>query len=212
VEAWSAFTWVREIVPFRLIVTFIQFVAPAERRKAFESSELPQAVLAGISERSVGAAVLDLPVDARLVLSSKSRQMADQRTFQEAALLERAGHEFDTILRDELADGAAYISRQTKLRGLQAAFRKLNREAESYGQRFHQAKQSTDGSPTYVGSVGGRGVFMSSLSTQDRARLRLEWTPDWQRAFTPWSLVGTTPVWRAGGALFSVQTSPIAGV
>ena len=55
VEVWGAFTWIRSIVPFEAVVTFIRFVAPDERRLTSPPATSPpqyrSAFLKGRSER-----------------------------------------------------------------------------------------------------------------------------------------------------------------
>jgi hypothetical protein len=204
VEVWGAFTWVRNIVPFEIAVTFIQFVATNERRDLFASTDVPPAVLAGISERSVGAAVSELTDEERDKLTlERTRRPQDARIYQ-GRVLTRANQEFNSILSDELQGDDLHISDDARTKGLRAALNRLDREAQMYGRRFKEAKSASN-DVKFVGSVGGRGVFMSGLSRQDFAKLRSAWKPTWTDAFEPWEVRDGTPFWRTGGALFSIS-------
>ena len=204
VDVWGAFTWISRIVPFETVVTFIQFVAPDERRAVFPSSDLPAAVLSGISERSVGAAISELSEDDRAMLRAKRARRSAESKFHEESVLRRAQEEFDKIVIEELAWSSVQVPQSVKQQALQTALKRLNLEAEFYGRRFREAKGAEGTDLKFVGSVGGRGVFMMGLSGADKNALQ-DWTASWDRAFEPWKTSDGTKYWRAGGGLFAIE-------
>ena len=150
--------------------------------------------------------------DDREMLRPKRSRRVTEANFLVGDVLHRAEEQFDKILFEELSASPMLVPPPAKRNSLETALQKLNLEAEFYGRRFREAKSNQSNDLKFVGSVGGRGVFMADLPGADKSSLVGSWTGAWDRAFEPWKTEEGTRYWRAGGALFTIENPATAAL
>jgi hypothetical protein len=212
---WYSITRVRDIVPISLEVTFIELNVPQSRRQAQEKRPVPAAVIDGLAERAVNQAAArlnlrnlqDLQVEARRDRSgivSNLRELADK----EAA---------DLLFEMELGSGAPPTEQMAQAVGrLLAKVNKRRTRAKELDdpseRRFMAAKERAAASYlSPLRRIGDQFIYLADLPREAVSRVKEEWTQNWKRANQPWGVVGTSDLWRCGGAVISISSENLEG-
>jgi hypothetical protein len=211
IEIWGVFSVVREIAPhFVCDVTLVQFTAGDDRKGGGRSDTVPEVVLSGLAERSVGAALADMSDSERMEFSGAPKK-SQFRQHVERRLYAAASQHLSNIIQTELPRAAPLTD---DVEGpLNKALRQLPRDRYLPGLKTRDARRITQERAVLfpVGSTGGQEIFIADLPEADRNNLHVQWTSDWTKAADPWDVQDGVELWRAGGALFAIGDPSLEG-
>jgi hypothetical protein len=206
-RVWYSYTHIRDVDPFALRVTFVEFNVSYERRRSATVRTIPPAVAEGIAERAVNQAAAklrnreedDLWPD---YLSATGKHIA---SLQGAAENEIKGLLTESFRAEEAesAYGAIRDAIQRLVRKLEKRKGKRRRFFEEEGRRLSEAKESAAaGQFAPLRRMGEQTIFLADLPTAEQVEARSTWFSDWTRANRPWGHIADCPLWRCGGAVF----------
>jgi hypothetical protein len=205
-KVWSSFTWIREITPFRLDITFLEFNVAEERRiQALPNRIMPASVADGLAERA-----LNLAAAKREIRRIEDLSLPDLRRL--------AAEEADGLL-DELGDADnVSADRQPIIEAIErivSAIEKKKRrreeETEFGRERIRQAKeQAVLGRLAQLRTLGDQCIFLADLPSKAQTGLREDWSPNWRLANQAWGQIEGVPLWRCGGAVLCLGPGTLA--
>jgi hypothetical protein len=212
-KIWLSFTYIAQVTPIRLDVTFLELLASEGHRKANVERTIPTAVAEGLAERAINQAAAQVGLDkqASLPFSEAEDVKRDSRGLRGLAerefrrLLEEAGFGAPT-------DIEVHQLGQALERVLQRIRKKHRQELQgSRGSRLSAAKEEAANSLlSSLRRVGGQDLYLADLTPDQQADVRKNWDPGWSIANRPWGQIHEIPLWRCGGAVFCLGGPDLA--
>jgi hypothetical protein len=214
VQVWGAFTYIEQINPMRLQVKFLELDVGDDRRNRVATRILPDAVSNGIAERALRSAVSLLKSSDVILLRESDRDPSKgERKRIEGVVVPIAMQVLEELLVEEEVRTAVLASRQH----IEAAVRRLVRKAtipeEGEGKKTFLARErATQGVLSYLRDIGNQALFVGELGRDEYSLISARWNPNWSSANKEWKKVGSTDIWRCGGALFAIGGKKLEGM
>ncbi len=181
VTVWLLFTELNTIDPLKLSVTALEIDAPEEHRDQIMNRVIPEAVIKGLTERVLSAAVAAKD-DSILNRQDKKLTRAEVQIFWDEVLgvipeeTERlvgkaVPSDMHVHLVEAVADEAcAIVAKHTK-----------EPQMRKRGHRLTEAKElASQGKLGRLRSIGDQGIYLADLNAEITAEIERLWTADWR--------------------------------
>ncbi len=213
VQVWNAFTYIEQISPLRLQVTFLELDVNPNRRTRNTHLVLPAAVITGVAERAFRRSLLKLSdLDLALLRQNPKRRTESQQRQLEQNVLSIALEELEELLIEEGPEVAVLASKQAIGEEIRQLLLTVTID-DGEGQRFFSARQqAAAGGLSHIRFIGTQSLLIGDLDRQSRNAITTSWKPNWEAANKPWRRIGELSLWRCGGAVFAVGSRQHKGI
>ena len=212
VTVWGAFTYIAEIKPFKLEVTFVEFDCPTKRDNSGDRKGVPDVVVRGIATRCVVQGIQDIQnQDPERLLPGNPPKDESLQDDLEKASIESVGElskkvvpqtaiKKDKNLSSDLEKAASEcveellekVVPQTAIKHIE---KKVNKEIKDIISKILKLKEADDQRPFYEGrrkaaagetarirEICKQTIYMKELSSDEIDSFDRDWKPDWERA------------------------------
>lgn len=215
IAVWLYFTDIVGVQPLRVSVTVLEVVAdPA--RKAERRQRVPDAIIAGLTERAMCATVAEFAPELERLAATRPWEPERSEKWEElwSRIREAASNRIPDLVDATVPTALRSDARRLIGEGVTRVRMKSIDAVTGDGRRLALAKQTAargEFAPLRQVAEQGRSLFLADMPPADIERTRSAWKPDWARAGAPLRRQHGVDIWRCSSAALAIGPAELDG-